>query len=156
MYRAIENITVNITKENKSKTVGLTTLHSTNSEFASICWTFISTWLSSRHLKFNIFRSKFSVFFPCYFSSSCPLSPEFPLLIQALPSTHFSQLGASRSSLTHLSTEHTCFSNQFVHLVDSSSKMPTTISFRLLPVFCSVQILIIFLSPFNLSTVYYL
>lgn len=53
-----------------------------------------------------------------------PLSREYPLLVQAPPSTHFSQLRASRSSLTHLSSEHTCFSNQFIHLAGSSSKMP--------------------------------
>lgn len=56
MYIVVKNITLNITKENKPKSVALTTLLSLNSEFPPTCWTFIYM-----QLKFNMFRSKFYV-----------------------------------------------------------------------------------------------
>ena len=101
MYRTIKNITLNITKENRSKAVVPTTPLTINSEFLPTCWTLISTPLYSRQFKFNIFRSKFYLPFPWGFPSPCPLHPAFPLLVLG----HFSQLGALGSSLTHVCTE---------------------------------------------------
>lgn len=152
MYKTIKNIILSITKENKSETVTLTTLLSINSEFPSICWTFIFTPLSSRHLRFNIFRSKFHLPFPWDFPSLCPPPPAFPLLVPGIAIHHFFSAG----SLRLISYSSLCWivilapSNQFACRVDSFSEMPldsTHHPFGLLLVSCPVQILIVFLLP---------
>ena len=105
--------------ENKSEAVVSTTLLTISSEFLPTCWTLIAISLSSRHFKFNIFRSKCCFSFPWGFPSPCLLVPAFPLLVHG----PFSQLGALGSSRTLCWTFILVSSSQIMHLVDSSSKM---------------------------------